>query len=177
MSLFNQLVSTGGSAATGNVFGTVSSLGKLLGGVFQGKKPNPNDWMGWTYGDAKKWVAEDGDSISNEAVNVYSFMSKPDFDISHMFDDSFGYRAVTEDMIRSKLRRGGFSFDSTTSFQPEPTSSFFSAANANGGIVPNKGGFFSPKKEFPWWIFLMILCPLVPVLFFYDFKRKQWKSN
>lgn len=176
MAFINDLVNTGGSAATGNVFGTVSSLGKLLGGVFQGNKPNPNDWRGWTYGDAKKWVTEDGQSVPNEAVNIYSFMSKPDFDLSHMFDDSFGYKAVTAEMIQSKLRRGGFSFSEST-FKPQPTSDFFDAAKSNGGIIPKKDGFFAPKKDFPYWIFFVALCPLLPILFLYDFKRNQWKTK
>jgi hypothetical protein len=74
--------------------------------------------MGWkTYWDVKHWVVTDGDSVQNEAANIYSFMDPAsdrsnayikEFDIAKMFDSSDNHAPVTERQIREKLARGGF---------------------------------------------------------------------
>lgn len=72
-----------------------------------GGAPNPRDWMGWpSVGDAKWWVLHDGDSVSNEAVNIISWIKA--HGMTGFFDGSGGVQAVTVDQIAQKLIRGGF---------------------------------------------------------------------
>lgn len=69
--------------------------------------PNPNDWQGWTPGDVKQWVMNDGDSIRNEAVNILSYIRAHGLtDITD--SDAFGRNRVTVQDIASKLQRAGF---------------------------------------------------------------------
>jgi hypothetical protein len=72
-----------------------------------GNKPNPNDWKGWTPGDVKQWTVNDGDSVSNEAINIISYINAHGLkDITD--SDEYGRNRVTIAQIASKLQRGGF---------------------------------------------------------------------
>lgn len=102
---------------------TLIDLGSGL--IKLGKKPNPNDWKGWNYGDAKHWVKNDGDSVENEASNIVSFMSKPGFDLDMMInDDGYGVTRVTPRQIQDKLSRGGHQLPSSAIPQTS-TNDFF----------------------------------------------------
>ena len=72
-----------------------------------GNKPNPNDWKGWNAGDAKHWVSNDGDSVSNEAINIISFINAHSVQ-DLISSDAYGVPRVTIAQIASKLQRGGF---------------------------------------------------------------------
>lgn len=88
--------------------GIIANVFNVAKNLFTGgSAPNPNDWMGWTPGDAKWWTLHDGDSISNEGVNIISFIKA--HGLKDIIDsDAYGVQRVTIQQIASKLQRGGW---------------------------------------------------------------------
>lgn len=93
------------SAATGNPIGAVinqiKNAGGLIGSIFGGFKPNPNDWKGWRDGDCINWAVNDGDSVSNEAANVVNYIINTKGGIDFMIGQ------VTPQQLIAKGQRAG----------------------------------------------------------------------
>lgn len=102
--------------------------------------PNPNDWKGWTPGDVKHWVSNDGDSIKNEAVNIISYIKA--HGLTDIVDsDSFGVNRVTVDQIANKLSRAGYSNEANQLLN----------SNESSSIIP---GVSSTKAGMNIWVTL-----------------------
>lgn len=96
------VIDAGASIATGNFAAAAAKIFSFLQ-----NQPNPNDWLGWSAGDAKYWVKNDGDSVKNEGLNILSFINAHGFqDITD--SDAYGVNRVTIADIAKKLIRGGF---------------------------------------------------------------------
>lgn len=106
--------STGESLSNGNF---VSAALKVLKNIISLGGPNPNDWEGWPLSgeDARDWVLRDGDSVSNEAVNILKFIKA--YGITPMLTGGKGIPAVTVVEIADKVRRGGFPDDAQLMLQ------------------------------------------------------------
>lgn len=111
----SELVQTGANAV---VPGSGEIL-SIISGIF-GNRPNPNDWQGWDEQDANSgypytgrstmgWTISDGDSISNEASNVLSYIkNKVSGDLTFMTKKAGDIGPVTPAQLKSKMQRGGF---------------------------------------------------------------------
>jgi len=104
------------------IFSTISSFIPIVGNflpIVQGffsNQANPNDWKGWDAQDRQKgipvgngagyWVLNDGDSISNEASNILSWIQANNINQVIGFN-KIANRNVTFNDIINKLRKGG----------------------------------------------------------------------
>lgn len=89
---------------------------KTLSNLFNAGGPNPDDWKGWNQLDNKigapagtnaiNWVINDGDSITNEAVNILSYINQYGIN-SIMGYSSWFKRNITVNMVADKLKRAG----------------------------------------------------------------------
>ena len=95
----------------------LSAIPYIMESINRGK-PNPNDWKGWVALDNEKhlpigtnavsWIITDGQSISNEALNILQYIK------NYGTQDVLTYnkyymRTITANDLANKLRRGGFS--------------------------------------------------------------------
>jgi hypothetical protein len=134
------IFAAGASAATGNFLAAGVQLVSTLTELF-GKKPNPNDWKGWealdqTYQapkgyNAQSWVIQDGDSVTNEALNIVEWIKA--YGIETVINDNWAIkknfgRNVTVEDLANKLSRGGF---------PLEAEQFLAAARS--GQIPGAG--------------------------------------
>jgi hypothetical protein len=92
-----------------------------ISGIFQ-NKPSPNDWQGWDALDARYnspvgnqaayWTANNGDSVSNEALNVIQYLTKKQNGFNQVYEAGLGkYWMNQNDFIQkigSKLIAGGY---------------------------------------------------------------------
>lgn len=88
---------------------TISSFLPIVQGFFS-NQANPNDWKGWdaldvrnnvpTGTSARYWVNRDGDSVSNEASNILSYI------VANGINKVVANDVTFNDVI-SKLRKGG----------------------------------------------------------------------
>lgn len=118
---------------------------QLLPGIFDmfSKKPNPQDWTGWSFGDAKHWTVTDGDSVQNEALNIISYIGAHGLD--GMLQDGFGVPKVTVQQIASKLQRGGYINEANKLLQLNNTSGQSGSNPFPGGAgTPGTGSEISP---------------------------------
>ena len=112
----------GGALKSVPILNTVLAVLPLFAKLFSGSGPNPQDWRGWTPGDVKQWVANDGDSIQNEAVNINSYITA--HGLTDIIDsDAFGRKRVTIVQIADKYNRAGF---------PSQAAALLSAYNGAG---------------------------------------------
>ncbi len=134
------IFAAGASAATGNFLAAGVQLVSTLTELF-GKKPNPNDWKGWEALDqkyqapkgynAQSWVIQDGDSVTNEALNIVQWIKA--YGIETVINDNWAIkknfgRNVTIEDLADKLSRGGF---------PMEAEQFLAAARS--GEIPGAG--------------------------------------
>lgn len=89
-------------------------------GIFSnlfGNRPNPNDWAGWAELDqkigaplgtnARSFVIKDGDSVTNEALNIVRWIENKGLQTVLGYD-SWHKRDITMQDIANKLNRGGY---------------------------------------------------------------------
>jgi hypothetical protein len=120
----SKVADIGLDAASGNWVGVGLKLVDSLKGLFGGND-NPQDyWQAWEridqqYGNpigasAQHWILFDGDSVQNEALNIVSYISSNDPDLSKTLGKNSttlrdAGRYVTFSDLLNKLRRGGYS--------------------------------------------------------------------
>ena len=133
----------------------LKSVFNLFSNLFS-NRPNPNDWQGWDAQDRKNgqwdgsstrgWVLNDGDSVSNEAVNIASYIKA--YGLKRLTSSGHpttvqgtGWRDVTIAEIADKFRRGGL-FDEAKGLE-EIQSKFEKAGGETAltayGNPPNTG--------------------------------------
>lgn len=93
---------------------TIQSFLPIVQGFFS-NQANPNDWKGWDAQDrqagkpmgssAGTWVLKDGDSVSNEASNILSWIQANDINKVIGVNGYTGQTIAFKDII-NKLRRG-----------------------------------------------------------------------
>lgn len=98
------------------IISTISNFLPIVQGFFS-NQANPNDWKGWdaldirnnvpTGTSARYWVNRDGDSVSNEASNILSYIIAND--INKLIGEN-----VSFDNIITKLRKGGLNQEADT---------------------------------------------------------------
>jgi len=123
---------TGGAAFPYTVIADVviSAIPFVISAINRGK-PNPNDWQGWDALDSKKgypigtnaisWIINDGQSISNEALNILQYIQNYGYD-NVLTYNSYYQRTITAQDLANKLKRGGFVNEANKLLTP-PTAS------------------------------------------------------
>ena len=114
-----QAILTGAGTAS-NPVGFVTSALSFLGGLFK-KKNNPNDWKGWDALDsqynsapgnqAAHWTVNDGDSVSNEALNIVQYITQKPSGLANILTSPIASGYTPTEFLRKvaeKVRRGGF---------------------------------------------------------------------
>ena len=139
----NQMISTAASLIpVPGLSQLVDSFLPIVQGFFS-NKANPNDWKGWDALDIRNkqplgtsaayWVNRDGDSVSNEASNILSYIVANDI-------NKVTSNGVTFDNIIAKLRKGGLNQEADTLIKKQnPISNFFAPLTDNtkkAGINP-----------------------------------------
>lgn len=94
----------------------IQNITSVITNLF-GNRPNPNDWAGWAELDrkigaplgtnARSFVIKDGDSVSNEALNIVRWIENKGLQTVLGYDP-WHKREITMQDISSKLNRGGY---------------------------------------------------------------------
>lgn len=118
-----------------------------LKGLFGGKG-SPNDWMGWPEQErkanfqpgtsAQHWILFDGDSVRNEALNIYKWIEKYGLESVLNYNPHFG-RTITINDLADKLRRGGF-VNEANEFIAQAEKIVIPPNNNPGNNEPTKAG-------------------------------------
>lgn len=97
-------------------FDDIQNITGIFSNLF-GNKPNPNDWAGWAELDqkigaplgtnARSFVIKDGDSVTNEALNIVRWIENKGLQTVLGYD-SWHKRNITIQDIANKLQRGGY---------------------------------------------------------------------
>jgi hypothetical protein len=130
---------------------------------------NPNDWKGWDAQDqragkplgssAGSWVNQDGDSVSNEASNILSYINA--YGIEKVLGpNAYTTSNVTFDDVINKLRKGGLYKEADlliATQKQNPLKKLLdagSSANKQAGISPfvilalvGAGAYFFTRKK------------------------------
>lgn len=100
----------------------VKNITSVITNLF-GNRPNPNDWQGWAALDqkigapigtnARSFVFKDGDSVSNEAINIVRWIENKGLQTVIGYDP-WHKRNITMQDLANKLRRGGLAQEAET---------------------------------------------------------------
>lgn len=125
----------------------ISQISSIITNLF-GNKPNPNDWQGWARLDAqigapigtnaRSFVFKDGDSVSNEAINLIRWIENNGLQ-TVLGWDSWHKRDITLQELTNKLQRGGYPQEAQQLLQ-QGNSIINKIAPVN---VPTSGGGFN----------------------------------
>jgi len=120
---------------------TIQSFLPIVQGFFS-NQANPNDWKGWDAQDmqagkplgssAGSWVLKDGDSTSNEASNILSWIQANDIN-KVIGVNGYTKQNITFNDIIAKLRRGRLNqeADYLVSKQSSSLSNLFAPSNSS----------------------------------------------